>query len=50
MHPSPATRRGSGLGPLARRVVDALSGRALRVAAGHLADVEGFEREEPARA
>lgn len=36
----------SDLGPRARRVVDALSGRALRVAAGHLAEVERFQRAE----
>lgn len=38
------------LGPRARRVVNALSGRALRVAAGHLAEAESFEREERAGA
>lgn len=35
------------LGPRARRLVDALSGRALRSAAGHLAELAKFEREEP---
>lgn len=35
------------LGPRARRLVDALSGRALRSAAGHLAELARFEREEP---
>ncbi len=37
----------SDLGPWARRLVDAVSGRALRVAAGHLAELSRFEREEP---
>jgi len=35
------------LGPRARRVVDALSGRALRRAADHLAELAAFEREAP---
>lgn len=35
------------LGPRARRLVEALSGRALRSAAGHLAELARFEREEP---
>lgn len=35
------------LGPRARRLVEALSGRALRSAAGHLAELAKFEREEP---
>jgi hypothetical protein len=34
-----------GLGPRARRIVDALSGRGLRVAAGHLEELARFERE-----
>lgn len=34
------------LGPRARRIVDALSGRGLRVAAAHLAEVRSFAREE----
>jgi hypothetical protein len=34
------------LGPAARRLADALSGRALRVAAVHLAELERFERED----
>lgn len=38
------------LGPWALRVVDALSGRGLRVAASHLAELESFEREEPTAA
>ncbi len=37
----------SDLGPWARRLVDAVSGRALRSAAGHLAELARFEREEP---
>jgi len=37
----------SDLGPRARRLVEALSGRALRSAAGHLAELARFEREEP---
>jgi hypothetical protein len=37
-----------GRGPRARRVVDALSGRSLRAAAGHLAELARFERDEPA--
>ena len=37
----------SDLGPRARRLVDAVSGRALRSAAGHLAELARFEREEP---
>jgi hypothetical protein len=35
------------LGPRARRLVDELSGRALRVAAGHLDELTRFQREEP---
>jgi hypothetical protein len=35
-----------GLGSTARRFVDALSGRGLRSAAAHLAELERFEREE----
>jgi hypothetical protein len=31
----------------ARRIVDAVSGRGLRAAAGHLAELARFEREEP---
>jgi hypothetical protein len=38
----------SDLSPAARRIVEALSGRALRSAAGHLAELTRFEREEPA--
>jgi hypothetical protein len=34
------------LGPTARRLVDALSGRALRSASAHLAELARFEREE----
>lgn len=37
------------LGPWARRLVDAASGRSLRSAAGHLAELAQFEREEPPR-
>jgi hypothetical protein len=37
-----------GLGPRARRVIDALSGRSLRAVAGHLAELSRFERDEPA--
>jgi hypothetical protein len=37
----------SDLGPLARRVVDAISGRSLRAAAAHLAELASFEREAP---
>jgi hypothetical protein len=37
----------SDLGPRARRLVDELSGRALRVAAGHLDELTRFQREEP---
>jgi len=33
------------LSPWARRVVDAVSGRSLRLAAGHLAELASFERE-----
>ncbi len=33
------------LSPPARRVVDAVSGRALRLAAGHLAELASFERD-----
>lgn len=36
----------SDLSPWARRLVDALSGRALRSASGHLAELSRFEREE----
>lgn len=39
-----------GLGPWARRVVDAVSGRGLRAATEHLAELARFEREEPPRA
>ncbi len=35
------------LGPFARRLVDAASGRPLRVAARHLAELARFERDEP---
>lgn len=35
------------LGPRARRLVDALSGRSLRAVAGHLADLARFERDDP---
>jgi hypothetical protein len=35
------------LAPWARRLVDAVSGRALRSAAGHLAELSKFEREDP---
>jgi hypothetical protein len=35
------------LAPWARRLVEAVSGRALRSAAGHLAELSRFEREEP---
>jgi hypothetical protein len=34
------------LGPRARRVVDALSGRSLRAVASHLAEIERFQRAE----
>jgi hypothetical protein len=34
-----------GLGPRARRIVEALSGRGLRSAAGHLAELARFEQE-----
>jgi hypothetical protein len=37
----------SDLSPWARRLVDALSGRSLRSAAGHLAELSRYEREEP---
>jgi hypothetical protein len=37
-----------GLGPRARRIVDAMSGRALRRASAHLAELAAFERDEPA--
>lgn len=37
----------SDLKPWARRLLDALSGRALRSAAGHFAEIATFEREEP---
>lgn len=36
-----------GLGPRARRIVDALSGHGLRSASVHLAELARFEREEP---
>lgn len=36
----------SDMKPWARRLVDALSGRALRSATGHLAELSKFEREE----
>lgn len=36
-----------GLGPRARRLADAVSGRGLRSAAGHLAELSRFEREGP---
>lgn len=35
------------LGPWARRIVDAVSGRALRKASDHIAELARFEREEP---
>jgi hypothetical protein len=35
------------LSPRARRIVDAVSGRALRVATAHLAELAKFERDEP---
>ena len=35
------------LSPRARRLIDAASGRGLRVASGHLAELARFEREEP---
>jgi hypothetical protein len=35
------------LGPLARRLVDAVSGRSLRAVATHLAELARFERDEP---
>ena len=37
----------SDLGPWSRRVMEALSGRGLRRAADHLAELARFEREEP---
>jgi len=37
----------SDLSPWARRLVDSLSGRSLRSATGHLAELSSFEREEP---
>jgi hypothetical protein len=37
----------SDLQPWARRLLEAVSGRALRSAAGHLAELSRFEREEP---
>ncbi len=37
----------SDLGPWARRLVDALSGRSLRAVAARLAELSSFEREEP---
>ncbi len=37
----------SDLAPWARRLADALSNRELRAAAGHLAELSRFEREEP---
>jgi hypothetical protein len=36
-----------GLGPRAQRIVDAVSGRALRSAAAHLAELARFQRDEP---
>lgn len=36
-----------GLGPRARRIVDAVSGRSLRSAAAHLAELASFQRDEP---
>lgn len=38
----------SGLSPRVRRLVDAMSGRALRRASAHLAELAAFERDEPA--
>ncbi len=35
-----------GLGPWARRIMDAVSGKSLRTAARHLAELSKFEREE----
>lgn len=35
-----------GLGPRARRIVDAVSGHSLRSAAGHLAELAAFQRDE----
>jgi len=35
------------LSPVARRIVEAVSGRGLRAAASHLAELARFEREEP---
>lgn len=37
-----------GLGPRARRLIDALSGRSLRAVARHLTELSRFERDEPA--
>jgi len=37
----------SDLGPRARRLVDAISGRSLRSVAMHLAELSTFERDEP---
>jgi hypothetical protein len=37
----------SDLGPRARRIVDALSGRGLRAATGHLTELAHFQGEEP---
>lgn len=37
-----------GLGPRARRLLDALSGRSLRAVASHLTELSRFERDEPA--
>jgi len=36
-----------GLGPRAQRIVDAVSGRALRSVAAHLAELARFQRDEP---
>jgi hypothetical protein len=36
-----------GLGPRARRILDAASGRSLRAAASHLAELARFQRDEP---
>lgn len=36
-----------GLGPRARRIVDAVSGRSLRAVTAHLAELAAFQRDEP---
>jgi hypothetical protein len=36
-----------GLGPRSRRIVDAVSGRSLRSAAAHLAELASYQRDEP---